>query len=149
MDAIFLLLCLLLNSSCRLICGIERLPSNEASVKSTHVTSTINCGPPKPFQNNTELKWRPGARNQSVFLPGEKAVFVCKKGFRQIGWLQTLTCQTNGSEKGSISLFLGKADIILFFFSLQNMFNWKMISFINPYCVPQLTDEFSPSQWKE
>ena len=66
-------------------------------MKSTHVTSTINCGPPKPFQNNTELKWRPGARNQSVFLPGEKAVFVCKKGFRQIGWLQTLTCQMNGS----------------------------------------------------
>ena len=97
MVAIFLLLCLLLNSSCRLICGIERLPSNEASVKSTHVTSTINCGPPKPFQNNTELKWRPGVRNQSVFLPGEKAVFVCKKGFRQIGWLQTLTCQMNGS----------------------------------------------------
>ena len=57
--------------------------------------------------------------------------------------------KTNGNEKGSISLFLGKADIILFFFSLQNMFNWKMISFINPYCVPQLTDEFSPSQWKE
>lgn len=66
-------------------------------MKSTHVTSTINCGPPKPFQNNTELKWRPGVRNQSVFLPGEKAVFVCKKGFRQIGWLQTLTCQMNGS----------------------------------------------------
>lgn len=50
--------------------------------------------------------------------------------------------------KREVYLFLGKADIILFF-SLQNMFNWKMISFINPYCVPQLTDEFSPSQWKE
>ncbi|PFX32383.1 uncharacterized protein LOC111320993 [Stylophora pistillata] len=97
MAAIFLLLFLLLNSSRRLIFGIERLASNEVPFKSRNVGSTTNCGPPKPFEDNTELKWRPNARNQSVFLPGENAEFVCKKGFRQIGWLQTLTCQKNGS----------------------------------------------------
>lgn len=57
----------------------------------------MNCSAPKPVVPHTELKWRTDVYNQSVFLPGEEAEFVCKEGFRQIGWLQALTCQENGT----------------------------------------------------
>ena len=59
-----------------------------------------NCTPPELMDPNSMLKWRRG-RSNNVFLPGEKAEFVCKKGYRQIGWLTAFICQKDGSWKTS------------------------------------------------
>ena len=59
-----------------------------------------NCTAPKPVVPGAILKWQAG-RDNSVFVAGEKAEFVCKEGYRQIGWLKTLTCQKNGNWSSS------------------------------------------------
>lgn len=105
MAGIFSLVFLVITSKCLLADGAESFPSDEASFDTSSVglTAKNNCSAPKPVASGSTLKWRSGVSNQSVFLPGEKAEFVCKEGFRQIGWLQTLTCQSNGTWTSSSS----------------------------------------------
>lgn len=107
MAGIFSLVFLIISLKCSAADGAESFPSDEASFDSSPVelTAKNNCSAPKPVVSGSSLKWRLGVSNQSVFLPGEKAEFVCKEGFRQIGWLQTLTCQSNGTWASSSSDF--------------------------------------------
>lgn len=88
-------------------------PNTEFS--SPSVDSLKNCTAPKPPVANAMLKWRPGCNN-NIFVPGENAEFVCKEGFRQIGWLDTLRCERNGtwSSKSSVEEFKsskGRSDL--------------------------------------
>ena len=80
----------------------ESVPADERSPSSFQSTSK-NCTTPKPVVDGAILKWQAG-RDNSVFLPGEKAEFVCKEGYRQIGWLKTLTCQKDGSWSSQTSI---------------------------------------------
>ena len=73
----------------------ESLSTNKR-VAFTVQSSLRNCTAPKPIVAGAMLKWRAG-RDGSVFMPGEKAQFVCKEGYRQVGWLQILTCQNDGN----------------------------------------------------
>ena len=108
MAGIFPLVFLVISSICLSADIAESLPSNEASFDTSPIglTAKKNCSAPKPVVPHSVLKWRTGVHiNQSAFLPGEKAEFVCKEGFRQIGFLQTLTCQNNGTWESSSSYF--------------------------------------------
>ena len=93
-------------SCCLAADGTENLPSDKASFDTGRVQlmASDNCtAPKKPIVSDSELKWRANVYNQSVFLPGEKAEFVCNRGYRQVGWLPTLTCQKNGTWSPSLS----------------------------------------------
>ena len=99
MADIFLFVSFVITSRCLSADGTENLPSDKASfgTSSVELMAYDNCTAPKPILPDSKLKWRVSVNNQSVFLPGEKAEFVCNEGFRQIGWLPTLTCQKNGT----------------------------------------------------
>lgn len=73
----------------------ESLQRGERSALTLQSTSK-NCTKPKPTSAGAMFKWQAG-RDNNVFVPGEKAEFVCQDGFRQIGWLETLTCQKDGN----------------------------------------------------
>lgn len=73
----------------------ESLSTNER-LALTLQSSSRNCTAPKPIVVGAMLKWRAG-RDNNDFMPGEKAEFVCKEGYRQVGWLQILTCQNDGN----------------------------------------------------
>lgn len=107
MAAIILFVSLAVASCCLAADGTENLPSDKGSFGTGRVQLIMaynNCtAPAKPIVSNSRLKWRVNVYNQSVFLPGEKAEFVCNKGFRQVGWLATLTCQKNGTWSPSLS----------------------------------------------
>lgn len=105
MASIILFVSLAVASSCLAADGTENLPSDKASFDTGRVQLVAydNCTAPRPIVSDSELKWRVNVYNQSVFLPGEKAEFVCNKGFRQAGWLPTLTCQKNGTWSSSLS----------------------------------------------
>lgn len=90
-------------------------PNTEFSSPSVDSLQEKNCSAPKPPVANAMLKWRPGCNN-NIFVPGENAEFVCKEGFRQIGWLDTLRCERNGtwSSKSSVEEFKlsnGRSDL--------------------------------------
>ena len=99
MAGIFLFVSFVISSRCLTADGTENLPSDKAFFDTNPVESMAcnNCTAPKPVVPDSKPKWRVNAYNQSVFLPGEKAEFVCNEGFRQVGWLPTLTCQDNGT----------------------------------------------------
>lgn len=80
---------------CTLVDLTECLGVDDESASNLQTTSK-NCSKPKPVVEGAMLKWQDD-HPDGVFKPGEKAEFVCKKGYRQIGWLKSLTCQTNGS----------------------------------------------------
>ena len=106
MAAIILFVSLAVASCCFAADGTENLPSDKGSFATGRVQLMAynNCtAPAKPIVSNSRLKWRVNVYNQSVFLPGEKAEFVCNKEFRQVGWLATLTCQKNGTWSPSLS----------------------------------------------
>ena len=103
MAGILFLVFLVLTSKRLSADGAESLPSFDSSP--VELMANKNCSAPEPVVSGSTLKWRSGVYNQSVFLPGEKAEFVCKEGFRQIGWLQTLACQANGTWSSSSSDF--------------------------------------------
>ena len=85
--------------------GTENLPSDKVSseTSSVELMANDNCTAPEPVVSDSKLRWRASVNNQSVFLPGEKAEFVCNEGFRQVGWLPTLTCQNNGTWSSRMS----------------------------------------------
>ena len=105
MVAIVLFVPLAVASCCLAADGTENLPSDKGSLGTGRVQLMAynNCTPPNPVVSDSRLKWRVNVYNQSVFLPGEKAEFVCNEGFRQVGWLATLTCQKNGTWSPSLS----------------------------------------------
>ena len=94
MQSILFTACLLI--ICLSVVSKGNLQPDERSSSSFESTPAKNCSSPKPPIADAMLKWRAG-RDNNVFQPGEKAEFVCNEGFRQIGWLETLTCQNNGN----------------------------------------------------
>ena len=79
----------------------ESLQRDEHSASNLQSTSK-NCTRPKPPTAGAMLKWQAG-RDNNIFVPEEKAEFVCQDGFRQIGWLETLICQSNGNWSSRFS----------------------------------------------
>ena len=91
---------ILFTASLLIICSSvdskRNLQPHKRSLSSFDSTPAKNCTSPTPPIADAMLKWRAG-NNNNIFQPGDKAEFVCKEGFRQIGWLETLTCQNDGN----------------------------------------------------
>lgn len=102
-------ICLFVSFVTTLMClsadGTENLPVDKPSseTSSVELMANDNCTAPEAVVSDSRLKWRVNVNNQSVFVPGEKAEFVCNEGFRQVGWLPTLTCQKNGTWSSRVS----------------------------------------------
>lgn len=125
MAGIILFVSLVITFKCLSAERNENLPSDKASFDTSPVElmANNNCTEPKPVVSDSKLKWRVNVYNQSVFLPGEKAEFVCHDGFRQVGWLPTLTCQKNGTwspRKSDIEDFkASENDLGEYYFMIQ------------------------------
>ena len=68
------------------------------------------------------LKSREGGNN-SVFYVGEKAVYVCKDDFRQIGQLQSFICQENDLWKEYSGHQTGKINCVNYLKRIERTFS--------------------------